>query len=208
MELDKQRTYLAGKLLEAVRSKRGPGAGSGAPRRAVGASPATNGAAAIPSRIRWFRIISPNKVGILSDAYVKADLKSYFDPGQVFAVRRLQEEAHSRRIFLQLEDGMGWVPECSRKDAARKIVMEVGAVRKAIEDEKGSDSSDSDPEPPTSRPEAAADTSKVAPAAKALMPAASTRAAPKPQPKAKGKAKGAAANTSARSSSSSSSSSS
>merc|ERR1712107_609628 len=55
--------------------------------------------------------------------------------------------------FLKLADGMGWVPENSRKDANRKVVEEAGSAPALAlaGDEKGQESDDD----PTSAPKAA-----------------------------------------------------
>eukprot|EP00747_Dinoflagellata_sp_TGD_P212982 gnl/TRDRNA2_/TRDRNA2_86008_c0_seq1.p1 gnl/TRDRNA2_/TRDRNA2_86008_c0~~gnl/TRDRNA2_/TRDRNA2_86008_c0_seq1.p1 ORF type:complete len:603 (-),score=114.26 gnl/TRDRNA2_/TRDRNA2_86008_c0_seq1:121-1929(-) len=100
-----------------------------------------------------FKIISTNKVGVLSEPNVDAEVLAHLSPGTVFGVSTLHIEARDSRTFLKLSSGDGWVPQCSRKDASRSVVEEVRIEPLATAladgdpgpDEKGSDpDSDSD----------------------------------------------------------------
>jgi hypothetical protein len=68
------------------------------------------------------RIISDKKVGILTDPHILSEVTGYLASGSVFYAVDKVTPADGRTYF-QLADRCGWVPECSRKDIDRPVVV-------------------------------------------------------------------------------------
>merc|ERR1712032_1187952 len=77
-----------------------------------------------PLRIRRYRVISTNKVGVLSTPALDADVTSYQAPESIFEVKSLRVDQTTNRRFFQMGDDSGWIPEYSRKNSKKLVVVE------------------------------------------------------------------------------------
>lgn len=85
-----------------------------------GAAEATGDAAS-----RLFTVISENRVGVLQEADIRAEVSAYMAAGSVFFVAEVHTDPDDGRTFLQLANRNGWVPKCSRKDPNKLVVEEI-----------------------------------------------------------------------------------
>jgi len=141
LKSDKMR--MRGKLLEEARAEL---TRRGQELPPEGALP--SGSAARSSRpaieIKQFKVIGPNRVGILARPDATLTATNHMASGAIFDVSMVHISDGLK--FFQLSDGSGWIPQCSRKDKTRIVVEQVDAEfdRPAImDDEKGSDPEDS-----------------------------------------------------------------
>lgn len=77
-------------------------------------------ASALPLEISWWRNVG-KRLGVLQHPCEKQEPCDYLHAGSIFAALRVTTVQHRR--YLQLPAGRGWVPECSRKDAARVVAV-------------------------------------------------------------------------------------
>lgn len=76
---------------------------------------------------RW-RSSGSRRLGILSTPDIDTEPVNHIQPGTEFSITRVA--VVDGRRYLQLADGRGWVPECSRKDSSRIVVEPLESVSK------------------------------------------------------------------------------
>eukprot|EP00811_Abedinium_folium_P035494 NODE_8282_length_1508_cov_1.965967.p1 GENE.NODE_8282_length_1508_cov_1.965967~~NODE_8282_length_1508_cov_1.965967.p1 ORF type:complete len:377 (-),score=131.12 NODE_8282_length_1508_cov_1.965967:321-1451(-) len=118
----------------AAERERGEAAAASAKLRkeaAIAAAKAKKEAAAAAAKAAyeasWPRrcsLIGDKKVAFLPKPDIAVEPCGYLEPGASFMASGEHKDAKTNRRYLRLSNGRGWVPEHSRKDAAKKVLEE------------------------------------------------------------------------------------
>jgi len=105
--------------------------------------PAPRPVPVLAAEIKQFKVIGPNKVGVLPRPDPELKPIGYVESGASFGVS--MTHITGGRKFFQLSDSRGWVPQCSRKDPTRIIIdQHDGTVELLALEDKDEKCSDSD----------------------------------------------------------------
>eukprot|EP00403_Amphidinium_massartii_P003623 CAMPEP_0178379292 /NCGR_PEP_ID=MMETSP0689_2-20121128/4867_1 /TAXON_ID=160604 /ORGANISM="Amphidinium massartii, Strain CS-259" /LENGTH=1492 /DNA_ID=CAMNT_0019999389 /DNA_START=14 /DNA_END=4489 /DNA_ORIENTATION=+ len=86
-------------------------------------------------RVWKLKVVSDKKVGILKEPALDAEVKDYLRSGFAFTANGFKKVGEDQRLFWQLSDGRGWVPQCSRKDISKMVVATLSGP--PLEEQKG-----------------------------------------------------------------------